>query len=148
MIKRYNYLKIHIKAELESIQVLYELAINPGTITNFGKVKIQNSKKESPQEKFIYKILEIENKINKEREEMLNLYTAINRILSLLTKRDSYLITEIDLNDKTYDQVADILKIKSLKYLSNQLYEARKHFRNLQIKMYEIKDGKFVEKNG
>jgi hypothetical protein len=148
MIKRYNYLKIHIKAELKSIETLYELAINPGTITNYEKIKIQNSEKKSPQEKFIIKISEIKNKVDQERDEMIDLYENIKYILSLLKEKDAYLIEQLDLNDKTLIQVADILKIKSLKYLSNKHYDARKNFRDLQNKMFDLKDGRYVVKSG
>ena len=92
MIKRYNYLKIHIKAELESIETLYELAINPGTLTNYEKIKIQNSEKKSPQEKFIIKISEIKSKVDQERDEMIDLYENIKYILSLLKEKDAYLM--------------------------------------------------------
>ena len=148
MIRRYNYLKIHIKSELETVNSLYELATNSGTLTNYDKIRVQESLKKSPQEKYLYKIIEIENKIDKEKEELISLYNAINSILIMLSEKDSYLIRELDINDKTLDQVADTLKIKSLKYLSNKHYNARKHFRNLQNKLYDFINGEYVEKNG
>lgn len=106
-----------INIKLEEVSSLRSLASR--VTTAFGEEKVQTSKKQSPMEDIIVRLMDLENEINNDID---NLIALKEEVIENINKIDNYnlslLLTMRYINNKDWETIAD-----------NMLYDVRTIYR-------------------
>ena len=136
MIKKYNQLKRKIEAQNETINILYNLCYGTSSPANFSFVKIPKKDYDSKYIKYLDKIIILQNRVEKQKNELVNIYTKIDSILNRMENYENgYILSQVirlyDLNYLTFYEISEKMGYSEL-YIRNMHGKAIKLFKSLE----------------
>lgn len=136
MIKKYNQLKRKIEAQTETISILYNFCYGTSSPANFSFVKIPKKDYDSKYIKYLDKIIILQKRVEKQKNELVNIYTKIDSILNRMENYENgYILSQVirlyDLNYLTFYEISEKMGYSEF-YIKNMHSKAIKLFKSLE----------------